>query len=124
MKACARFWTICSNRCLWCLAAYECPADIVSDTLASNRPRHAAGTKDIVMASAFLRQCSRPAVKALLKQSEPRLYLEGDALFEEVLWPGNPLLSKLTPIISSRRIWSGSSCACSCALDCKQGSLT
>jgi len=26
-------------------------------------------------------------VKALLKQSEPRLYLEGDALFEEVLYP-------------------------------------
>ena len=36
------------------------------------------------MASPFLRQCSRPAVKALLKQSEPRLYLEGDALYEEV----------------------------------------
>ena len=36
------------------------------------------------MASPFLRQCSRPAVKALLKQAEPRLYLEGDALYEEV----------------------------------------
>ena len=43
------------------------------------------------MASPFLQHCSRAAVKALLKQSEPRLYLEGDSLYEEVPRPAPAL---------------------------------
>ena len=67
---------------------FECPPQGLCEHQPACCRVRATGTKDVVTASAFLRQCSRPAVKALLKQSEPRLYLEGDALFEEVSNPG------------------------------------